>query len=459
MPKKSATTAEDTIAAIATAPGQGAIGIVRLSGPGAMNIAAGLFRSSKGHGFLSEARPVLHGHIMDKDAPVDEVLVHRMRAPHSYTREDVVEINAHGGAGALSAILELVLRQGARLAAPGEFTKRAFLNGRIDLVQAEAVIDRIQAHTRAALRAADAAAGGLLSRRIQELSERLATALARVEAAVDFPEDDVPELITDALRAELGECREEMGGLLAGAEAGRLLREGARVAIVGRPNVGKSSLFNALLHDARAIVTHLPGTTRDVLEETISVEGIPVRLLDTAGLRESDDEVERIGVAAARDALRTAQAVLTVGEAPAGCTVEDQAIYAEAAALGVPLIWVWNKCDVAQPAGAPPETASVCQVSALSGQGLAELEQTMARVLLADAPAGGTDALINRAHQRQSLHKAHDAVGRVLSAYGASPEFLSIDLREALHALGEITGQTTPDDLLERIFAEFCIGK
>ena len=392
------TTPEDTIAAVSTPPGEGAIGIVRLSGPDALRIAAAVFHSSSGLDIRTARRRVCHGEIRADDGePLDEVLLHVMRAPHSYTREDVVEINAHGGAGPLQAILELVLRNGARLAEPGEFTQRAFLNGRIDLVQAEAVIDRIRARTRAGLRAANAAASGALSKAIAGMREPLLQALARIEAAVDFPEEDLQTTLT-AIAAR-------MDTLLQTSDAGRLYREGAAVTIAGRPNVGKSSLFNALLRDARAIVTARPGTTRDLLEEVITIQGIPVRLSDTAGLRHSDDEVERIGVDIARTALSAADAVLFVVEATDPITPEDEALAADLHALDVPVFLVVNKTD------------------------------------LNPAPA----------------------LGRWGDGFAAtclvSPEFLSIDLRDALAALGEITGETTAEDVLERIFASFCIGK
>lgn len=461
---ESAAPGEDTIAAICTPPGEGGVGIVRLSGPGAQHIGAAIFRSAHGRPPVPGRRGVYHGHVVGADgAAIDEVLLNVMPGPRSYTREDVVEINAHGGAGPLNVILEEALRLGARLARPGEFTLRAFLHGRIDLVQAEAVIDQIRARTRAGLQAAQAAARGALSRDIHALRDTLAGALARVEAVVDFPEeDDVPELISPALLADLRAAHDRMRGLIATADAGRLLREGAAIAVAGRPNVGKSSLFNALLRDARAIVSAQPGTTRDRLEDWITLGGIPAKLVDTAGLRETDDEVERIGVARAREALREAQAIVFVIDAAAGVTAEDAALARELAGFGVPRVLACNKIDLAPGAPTPSlpwEPAAVCAVSALTGAGLGDLESALSRLLLGGAHLAADGAMLNRAHQKDSLRRAEAGVARVLDDPGQSPEFLALDLREALQALGEITGETTPDDLLGMIFEGFCIGK
>ncbi len=462
-PPVTRTTPEDTIAAVSTPPGEGAIGIVRLSGPDALRIAAVVFHSSSGLDIRTARSRIYHGEIRADDGePLDEVLLHIMRAPHSYTREDVVEVNAHGGAGPLQAILELVLRKGARLAEPGEFTKRAFLNGRIDLVQAEAVIDRIRARTRAGLRAANAAASGALSQAIASMREPLLQALARIEASVDFPEEDLPELVTPELQTTLTTIAARMETLLQTSDAGRLYREGAAVTIAGRPNVGKSSLFNALLRDARAIVTARPGTTRDLLEEIITIQGIPVRLSDTAGLRHSDDEVERIGVDIARSALGAADAVLFVVEATDPATPEDETLAADLLALEVPVFLVINKTDL-NPApalgGWGDRFSATCLVSAQSGDGLHELEAALAKQLLGGVSMNPSDVLLNRVHQRDSLRRAHQALTHLLADFGASPEFLSIDLRDALAALGEITGESTAEDVLDRIFASFCIGK
>lgn len=451
----------DTIVAISTPPGEGAIGIVRLSGPEAVPAVTSLFASSSGRRIDASARRVFHGEIVDDGEVLDEVLVHVMRAPHSYTREDVVEINCHGGAGPVRAVLEAVLRRGVRLAEPGEFTKRAFLNGRLDLPQAEAVLDRIRAQTRAALHAAADAAHGALSKAIHAMDGALVDALARVEAAVDFPEEDLPELVDQALWDGIRDVRARMEALLATSERGRLLREGARIGIAGRPNVGKSSLFNALLRDARAIVTEHAGTTRDLIEEVITINGIPVRLTDTAGLRDASNEVERLGIAAAREALRNAHAMLLVVDA-AEPRPEDPALLDELRTFEAPIVLALNKSDL-RPDAAIPSWAEACdsvvRVSALRGDGLNELEDALGRLLIGGAAPEGHEAMVTQAHQRDSLRRAAEAVDRLLAAPHASPEFLSIDLRDAIDALGEITGETTPDDVLGRIFSSFCIGK
>lgn len=461
--KVNANNLNDTIAAISTPPGEGGIGIVRLSGPDAVSIAQSLFVPSGRHRISDAARRVFYGHIAEPGGAIlDEVLLHIMRGPRSYTREDIVEINCHGGAAPLQAVLERVLIAGARLAAPGEFTRRAFLNGRIDLVQAEAVIDRIRARTAAGLRAASAAAGGVLSRELNALKDTLVHALARVEAAVDFPEEDLEELVDPRLRQEIAAAHDHMRRLLDTANAGRLYREGAAIAIAGRPNVGKSSLFNALLRDARAIVSAQPGTTRDRIEEHIALGGIPVRLIDTAGLRATVDEVERLGIDIARDALRTADIIVLVVDAADMGTGEDLALAAELEQAEQPVWVAVNKTDLVSGATAPDfleKFRGISLISAKTGQGLHEFESALAALLLGNTAAGPDQGLITRTHQRDSLRRAADAAGRMLAHYDASPEVLSVDLREALAALGEITGETTPEDVLERIFSTFCIGK
>ncbi len=458
----SRTNPDDTIAAVATPPGEGGIGIVRLSGDRAISIVHSLFESSRGRDIRSDRRQIFHGEIRDEGLTVDEVLVHVMRAPHTYTREDVVEINCHGGSGPINAVLALTLGAGARLAGPGEFTQRAFLNGRIDLVQAEAVIDRIRAQTKAGMQAASAASRGELSEAIVNIRDELLLAKCHIEAAIDFPDQDLPELITPELRNSLVSARGRMETLLATADAGRLLREGASVAIAGRPNVGKSSLFNAMLRESRAIVTAQPGTTRDLLQEMIALEGIPVRLTDMAGLRDSDDEVERIGVDVARKAISEAALILFMVDASEPAVPEDQSLLENLPALDVPVILVQNKIDLGD--GLDPrvfdrEFTDTAKISALTGQGLAELEATLAETLRGGVQIAPDQALVTRLHQKDSLRRALEAIARVEADFGKSPEFMAIEMDEALNALGEITGETTPDEVLDHIFSSFCIGK
>ncbi len=454
---------EDTIAAVSTPPGEGGVGMVRLSGPRAVAVAAAVFRSPHGRDIQARTRQrVFHGHVVDWEGRVlDEVLLHVMRAPHSYTAEDVVEITGHGGMTPLAAILDAVLRCGARPAGPGEFTRRAFLNGRIDLSQAEAVIDQIRARTTEALRAAGVAASGALLREIRGFRESLAGVLAHAEAAVDFPDEDLPDLVNDALYARLSEARGGMARLLETAERGRRYREGAMVVVAGRPNVGKSSLFNALLRDRRALVSEHPGTTRDTIEETADIGGAPVRLVDTAGIRADGGEVEQMGIRLAREKLSEADAVLFVIDASRPATGEDGGLARDALAAGVPVLLARNKSDLGVcplPDDFPGGFSGMVSVSATTGEGLGELEETMGRMLLGVAPRAGSP-MLSRLHQADSLRRALECTDRALEVPAASPELLALELREALAALGEITGETTPEELLDRIFSEFCIGK
>jgi tRNA modification GTPase len=358
--------------------------------------------------------------------------------------------------------MEATLSQGARLARPGEFTLRAFLNGRIDLIQAEAVIDQIQARTRANLQAANAASSGVLSRSLYQMRGVLLELLARVEAVVDFPEDDLPDVIDEALMAQAREAHQTMLDLLRKSEAGRVYRDGAILAIAGIPNVGKSSLFNALLRDARAIVSAQAGTTRDRLEEYITLSGVPVKLIDTAGVRHTEDEIERLGVQIARDVQKSAQVALLVLDASRASNDEDYALFQELLALGIPVVIALNKCDLIVEPALPTWASAATDwqaVSAMTGTGLAALEETLGRILLGGANVAADEALVNRLHQQDSLRRASECVGRFLEGAGMSPEFLALDLQEGLQALGELTGETTPDEVLGAIFGSFCIGK
>lgn len=452
----------DTIAAISTPPGEGGIGIVRVSGPAAVDAVRPLFVSATGRDIGSGDRQVYYGEICVGGDVIDEVLVHVMRGPNSYTAEDVVEINCHGGMVPSNAILASVLERGVRLADPGEFTKRAFLNGRLDLVQAEAVMDRIQAMTRAGLKAASAAARGQLSKTIHAFREDLLFIKARIEAAVDFPEDDLPELITAELKGKVASVLRGMEALYETADVGRLYREGASVVIAGRPNVGKSSLFNALLRDARVIVTQHAGTTRDVIEDVIMVDGIPVRLADMAGLRETDDEVERIGVERAWTMARESDLILLVVDASEPLCDADDEIFQRIIDLDAPIVIVANKIDLGNEVNLlrySEKVVECCSVSAFEETGLAELEQVVAAELKHGGDFAADQGMLTRVHQKASLRRGIEALKRLESNYSESPEFMSIDMDEALAALGEITGETTPDEVLGEIFGSFCIGK
>ncbi|HUT17829.1 MAG TPA: tRNA uridine-5-carboxymethylaminomethyl(34) synthesis GTPase MnmE [Anaerolineae bacterium] len=448
---------DDTIAAIATPVGSGGIGIVRLSGPEARSILECIFRP---------ARPLVplqltYGHIVDPQQAqtVDEVLVAYMPAPRTYTRQDIVEIDCHGGPVPLRRVLELCFIHGARAAGPGEFTLRAFLNGRIDLAQAEAVADVVAAKTEAGLRMAVAQLDGRLSDQIQAIRARLLDALAWVEASIDFEPDEVPAYEIDP---DLHAAQEALAGLLSGAERGVVYREGIRTAIVGQPNVGKSSLLNALLRAERAIVTPIPGTTRDTLEETLNLHGIPLVLVDTAGIRaDTRDMAEDMGVERSRAALARADLALLVIDANQPVDGGDRAIAALIA--GRPAIAVLNKTDL--PVRANVEDllpgAPVVEISALTGAGIAALEGAIEEAIFGGRVVAAEPALVSSSRHRDVLRRAQESVQAAIEARanGLPLDFVSIGLRGAVHMLGEVTGESVSDTLLETIFSRFCIGK
>ena len=455
----------DTIAAIATAvaAGAGSVAIVRLSGPAAEVIGRRLFVAPGSQAW--ESHRVLYGHVVDPadGRRVDEALLLLMRAPRSFTLEDVVEFHCHGGLVAVRRVLELVLASGARLAGPGEFSQRAFLNGRLDLTRAEAIGEMIAARSRRAAELAMAGIDGGLQRRIGGLRERLLDQLAELEARVDF-EEDLPPLDGRQVRAELEAVRGELDRLVAESRQGELLREGLRVAIVGRPNVGKSSLLNLLSRRERAIVTDLPGTTRDLLESDLVLDGVPLTLLDTAGIRPTDDRVELLGIERSRQALAGADAVLLLFDLLAGWTVADQELRA-LVPEGVPLLLVGNKLD-ALPAGAapgsvpsaPPE-APLVRISALTGAGRDGLVAALLGLCGGTEIQGLQVALNGR--QRELAAAAATSLERSLetAALDLPWDFWTIDLRGAITGLGAITGEDVSEAVLERIFSRFCIGK
>lgn len=456
---------QDTIAAISTAVGEGGIGIVRVSGPEAVAIAARAFRSASGKPLDEQpSHTVRFGHIHDAraDEAVDHALATVFRAPHSYTGEDTVELSLHGGPVPLRRALGLLLRSGARVAEPGEFTQRAFLNGRLDLAQAEAVIDAIRAKSEAALRVAVRQLDGELSRRVGAARETLMAVVAEVEASTDFP-DEVPEPDRAALLPPVRATLSEVDRLLATAESGRIYREGLTCAIVGKPNVGKSSLLNALLRDNRAIVTEVPGTTRDVLEESISLGGVAVRLLDTAGLRETTDVVEKIGVERTQAAMGGADALVVVLDGSAPLTLEDEQILGTA--KDRPALVVLNKADRA-PFLYPFDVESrapgkrVVRASMATGTGLAEIEAALADILTSGlTPA--SEVTVSHARHRERLEVAREALLAVSQTLeGGWPlDLAAQDLQTAIRNLGEIGGQTASERVIEEIFSRFCVGK
>jgi len=460
-------TFRETIAAIATPPGIGGIGVIRVSGTGAEQIALRLFRPDRPVAALQSHR-LYHGEIIDPGTGtlLDDVLLSLLKAPRSYTGEDTVEISCHGGPFILRTVLEAVLKSGARLAERGEFTKRAFLNDRLDLAQAEAVCDLITARTREGLAAAMDRLKGRLSGRIEAIRMELVDLLAGIEASIDFSAEDgiLETSIADPL--PLNRIIEEIAALAATYRRGRIMREGISVVIAGRPNVGKSSLLNRMLGQRRAIVTPYPGTTRDFIEETLEIAGIPVRLTDTAGIRPPGDAIEKEGIDLLWERLEAADAVLLMMDGSTPLSPEDREMITKMGEK--PLIPVLNKSDLPQkveerqvrellPASSPP----IVRISAKTGQGIDCLTGTV-RDLLLSTPAGeSSDAMIAHLRHRIVLERAGECLERAREglAKTLSPELIALEIREALDALGEITGRTTPEEVLERIFAKFCFGK
>jgi tRNA modification GTPase len=441
----------DTIAAISTPFGEGAIAVLRLSGPRAVELADSVFRAKIP---VAELLPrVQHfGAIVDGAEKLDEVLLTVFRAPASYTGEDVVEIAGHGGVLISRRILELLLRRGARAAHPGEFTQRAYLHGKMDLTQAEAVMDLITAQTELALRAATEQLEGRLGERIRDLRERILELLAHVEAFIDFPDEDIDPDTGDALLRKLDIVRAEIDTLLATADRGKVLREGVRTVIYGAPNVGKSSLLNLLLGHERAIVSAKPGTTRDVIEEVISLRGIPLRLIDTAGVRESEDEVERAGIERTWKQVERADLVLHVADANAERGEQDKD-------CGGRTLLVLNKVDLGE--NENWRGVDAVRISCLSGTGIDALaEAIVARVAGGHTAQRDWSVAINARHQGclEDARRFADAARQGL-VNGVSPELVAEELRSALDSVGEVVGKADSEDVLGKIFSTFCIGK
>jgi tRNA modification GTPase len=471
----------DTIAAIATPPGVGGIGVIRVSGNEAFSLVLPLLRRRSGHTELPPSHLLTYGHIFDPSTQeiLDEVLVAFMRAPRTYTCEDVVEIQGHGGPLILQRILRVVLAQGARMANPGEFTLRAFLNGRLDLAQAEAVMDLIEAQTEANQRLALQQLRGHLSEQVEDARLALLGVVARIEASIDFPEEDIPTPMADELHPLIAKAQQCIDGLLAGSEQGQLYRQGLRTAIIGRPNVGKSSLLNALLRTERSIVTSIAGTTRDTVEEVTNLRGIPLHLIDTAGITPSEDPVEQIGVERSRAAAETADIVLLVFDHSEPLNEQDKRISSELQAMGFgapsvqnasfcrhrTVILILNKSDREQCIEVNDllqlwPNATLVSTSASTRQGLPELEETIVELVLGGKTLSSESVLVTSARHQEALRRAAEHLRAASSSLERVPlDFVSIDVRAAYDALGEVTGETASDDLLDRIFSEFCIGK
>jgi tRNA modification GTPase len=453
---------KDTIAAISTPVGEGGIGIVRISGGAAEEIARRLFLKKQSGGMQSHR--FYYGEIVDPESGdvLDEAMIVLMRAPRSYTREDVLEIQCHGGYLLVRKVLDLVLRLGARTAEPGEFTKRAFLNGRIDLLQAEAVIEVIRGKTEAALTLAQHQREGLLSKKIVVAKEGILNSLAIIEAYIDFPEDDI--ILPDCRQIEVS-VRQSLSiieELLDSYHEGKVLREGVSVLIAGKPNVGKSSLLNTLLQEKRAIVTSVPGTTRDIIEEVINIRGLPVKLLDTAGIRDTEDEIEQEGMRITLEKIPLADLILFVVDASRPFNNEDKLIMQ--AVSDRPYIVVGNKSDLPSVAEFPDSMNKMktVMISARNGDGIEDLREAIFSRFIRERILDGREfTALSQARHRDALEKAKQQLVSFLQSFPGEPglEFVALDLREALRSLGEVTGETTPDDILELIFSRFCIGK
>lgn len=454
-----------TIAAISTPPGAGGIGIIRISGGEARSILAGLFQP-KYPACRFQSHRLYYGHIRDPQTGrvLDEVLAVFMAAPHTYTREDVVEIHCHGSFLVLQSILELILSSGAVLAAPGEFTKRAFLNGRIDLTQAEAVIDILAARTRKGVDLAQEQLSGALFRKIDPIRQSLVRARAILEVAIDFPDEDVEIADHAALVAQLErEVAEPLAAMIASADAGRLYREGITIVIAGVPNVGKSSLLNTILQEERALVTAIPGTTRDSIEEVVDIMGIPVRIIDTAGIRDNAGEVEVLGILRAKELINTADLVLFLIDGSRQLGEEDRRLYAQV--CHKPLIPVINKIDLC------PETlpdlsilegiGPVVPISARTQRGVEELKRTIFAAVTSGREQWEESGCAPNLRHKRALIAAGEACAAALADLrsGLTNDLIAVDLQECLLCLGDIIGETTAEDILDVIFQQFCLGK
>ncbi len=458
-------TMEDTIAAVSTPPGTGGIAVLRVSGPDAVSIVRKTMKIKGKKNFLKE-RQAVHCWIMDREESLDEAIVLYFKAPGSYTGEDVVEIHCHGGAFVSRRILDLFIRLGARPANPGEFTYRAYLNGRMDLAQAEAVADLIQSQTEASRRVAVYQLEGRLSKRIEKLRESLIRYSALLEIELDFSEEELEFASRGSMKQDMKQSIDEMEDLLASYDRGRICREGVRMAITGRPNVGKSSILNCILEKERAIVADAPGTTRDTIEDVLDINGLLFVVTDMAGIHKTSDPVEMEGVRRAKIALEQADLVLLVLDSSQSLHRDDITLFEEMKVKNKKIIAVLNKKDLPQSLTLEEAQLKLAgteclEVSALKKQGIPELIKRIHQIVLSEGIPQKGEVVITSARHHACLQRAHRCLQKANTSLrkGMSQEFVAMDMRGALDALGEMTGQTPVEDILERIFSSFCIGK
>lgn len=453
-----------TIAAISTPPGTGGIAVIRISGDQALEIGDRIFR---GRGKLSDAasHTIHYGFIVnEQNEKIDEVLVSVMRAPKTFTTEDTIEINTHGGTMTVQNVLTTVIKAGAVMAEPGEFTKRAFLNGRIDLSQAEAVIDIINSKNELSRKNALSQLEGTLSKEIRAIRQELVHLAARMQVLIDYPDEELEDVTEQEIEQIVSQCAERAGKLLDTADNGKIIKDGIRTAIAGKPNVGKSSLLNSLARADRAIVTDIAGTTRDVIEESVNLNGVPILLTDTAGIRDTDDAVEKIGVERSKKSIQEADLVLVMLDGSELLTDEDRSVLR--ATHDKKRIIIINKTDLGRPKYTEAVRAKangdpVLEISALTGSGLEELAEEIRQIYNFHAMSGNSGAVITNMRHKQALLVAREALYRAADAIqsGMPADIASIDMNEAISALGEITGETVSDDIVNEIFHHFCVGK
>lgn len=454
----------DTIAAISTAMGEGGIAIIRISGERSKEIANNIFEAKNKKPILDmKSYTMKYGYIIDENKNhIDEVIISYMKGPRSFTAEDTIEINCHGGVVATNKVLETVIRQGARLAEPGEFTKRAFLNGRIDLSQAEAVIDIITSKTELSMKSALMQSEGVISKEIRALRDKIISIIAHIEATVDYPEDDLEEVTADEAIKDLQDINEEIKRLIDTAEEGKILREGLSTVIVGKPNVGKSSLLNALTKENRAIVTDVPGTTRDVIEEYISVAGVPIKVIDTAGIRETEDIVEKIGVEKSREKISDADLVILMLDSNSGLTEEDKEIINHV--RDKKYMVLLNKSDLDNNLTEEDlnflECDNVFKISTKTGNGI-DVVKSKIRDLFFKGEITTNNVIVTNNRHKEALFRAYESINSAIEALKNTfaIDLASIDIRNAWTFLGEITGDSLEENIIDKIFKDFCLGK